>query len=460
MPKLEGERAEAVVNVPSTGAVPPAFLWGLATSAYQVEGAAFENGRGESIWDRFCRLPGTIKHGDDGDISTDHYHRFRDDVRLMSRLGLGAYRFSVAWPRVIPSGRGPVNAPGLDFYDELVDELLLNDIQPFVTLYHWDLPQPLESAGGWLNRATVDSFVEYVEVVARRLGDRVRMWTTQNEPRISAWYGYGLGIHAPGRNDGESGAIRAAHNMLLSHGAASAAIRRDAPGSQVGISHFLSPTYPASEDPRDLAAAQQIDAMFNRWFLDPVLRCEYPADMLDQYSPHLPPTWADDLKIIGSRPDFLGVNYYYKTVVRAGDDGKPEILRPDGACTDIGTEISPGGLLDLLKRLSDDYVPRSIYITENGASFPDVRVHDGRVRDTERQEFLADHIGAMTQAIEAGVPVLGYFAWSLLDSFEWNYGYSARFGLVYVDYATQERVPKDSFHWYRRLIAPKQSHSA
>jgi beta-glucosidase len=436
---------------------PPDFTWGAATASYQIEGAVNEDGRGESIWDRFCATPGKVRNGESGAIACDHYHRYAEDVALMRDLGLNAYRFSIAWPRILPQGRGQVNSPGLEFYDRLVDEILAAGIQPVATLYHWDLPQALEDQGGWTNRDTVDAFVDYTDAVTRRLGDRVRTWITHNEPWVVAWAGYGTGRHAPGRTDGEAGALLVAHHLLLSHGKALEVIRAAAPDAQAGITLNLGHVYPASSQPDDEAAARRADGAANRWFLDPIFRGEYPEDMREVFRDNLPPIQDGDLQTIASPIDFLGVNNYSRSVVRAGPDGKPTQVRPeDSQYTDMGWEVYPEGLYDLLMRLHRDYAPPRIYITENGAAFADVRTHDGMVRDPERQRFIESYVDAVRRAILDGAPVAGYFVWSLLDNFEWALGYWKRFGLIYVDYPTLERIPKESYNWYRSFIASQR----
>jgi beta-glucosidase len=433
--------------------IPPNFLWGAATAAYQIEGAAHEDGRGASIWDRFCATPGKVRNGDTGEIACDFYHRYPQDVALMRELGLKAFRFSVAWPRVVPEGRGPVNQAGLDFYDRLVDELLGNGIEPLVTLYHWDLPLPLEDAGGWPERATAEAFRDYTEVVARRLGDRVTYWITQNEPHVVAWVGYGQGVHAPGRAS-SADAIAAAHHVLLAHGLATEVLRRDVPDACVGIAPDLWPMEPASDSAEDLAAAREADGDQNRWFLDPIFRGEYPEDMLELFAPHAPPVEDGDMDVISAPIDVLGVNFYHRDVVaRAAGGGRRVVHQPDSEYTEMGWEVSPQGLYDILVRLHEDYAPPSLMVTENGAAFSDVREHDGTVNDTERVAYLQAHVDAVERAIAAGVPVDGYFVWSFLDNFEWAHGYSKRFGIVYVEYPTLERIPKSSFYWYRDLIA-------
>jgi beta-glucosidase len=433
--------------------IPPNFLWGAATAAYQIEGAVHEDGRGPSIWDRFCATPGKVRNGDTGEIACDFYHRYRDDIALMRELGLKAFRFSIAWPRVIPSGRGAVNQAGLDFYDRLVDELLGSGIEPLVTLYHWDLPLPLEDAGGWPVRATAEAFRDYAGVVAQRLGDRVTYWITQNEPHVAAWVGYGIGVHAPGRAS-SADAIAAAHHVLLAHGLATEVLRSEIPDACVGISLDLWPMEPASDSAEDAAAAREADGDQNRWFLDPVFRGEYPEDMLELYAPHVPPVEDGDMDLISAPIDVLGVNYYHRDVVeRTEGGGRRVVHQPDSYYTDMGWEVSPNGLYDILVRLHEDYAPPSLMVTENGAAFGDVREHDGTVNDPERGAYLAAHVQSIERAIADGVPVDGYFVWSFLDNFEWAEGYSKRFGIVYVDYPTLERVPKSSFFWYRDLIA-------
>ncbi len=435
-------------------AFPDEFIWGAATASYQIEGAAHEDGRGESVWDRFSATPGKVRNGDSGEVACDFYHRYAGDVALMADLGLDAFRFSVAWPRVLPEGRGRVNQAGLDFYDRLVDELLARDIEPFATLFHWDTPQALEDAGGWPARETAEAFVEYAEIVAARLGDRVRHWMTHNEPWVYAWIGHSWGEHAPGRTS-ERDAVAAAHHLLLSHGWAVEAIRRAAPGAQVGITLNLSHAYAASDTPEDEAAAWEVDGGTNRWFLDPIFRGAYPADLLERNALAAPFVRDGDLATMAAPIDFLGVNNYFRHVVGAGADGPRLVRDPEAQHTDMGWEVYPDGLHALLIRLAEEYTPPAIYVTENGAAFGDVRVHNGRVHDPERTAYLQSHITAVGRAVAAGVPVKGYFVWSLLDNFEWAYGYAKRFGIVYIDYPTLERVPKDSFYWYRDFIGSR-----
>jgi len=432
---------------------PSDFVWGAATSAYQIEGAVDVDGRGQSVWDTFCKRPGAVLNGDSGAVACDFYHRYPQDIELMRTLGIDAFRFSIAWPRVLPEGRGRVNQAGLDFYDRFVDELLAAGIRPFATLYHWDLPQALEDAGGWPVRATAEAFVEYVELVAARLGDRVDNWTTHNEPFCTSWLGYGIGIHAPGRTDLADSAA-AAHHVLLSHGLAVQALRRDCPDAELGIVLDSWPVHPASDDPRDAAAASVADGFRNRIFFDPVLRGCYPEDVLERLGPAAPPVLDGDLAIISAPLDFLGVNNYSRSIVRAGEDGEPiELPAPAGPTTSMGWEVYPDAIYEVLTRLHSEYDTPPIYVTENGAAFADVRAADGSVDDPERIVYLAGYVDAVARAMAEGVPVRGYFVWSLLDNFEWSYGYTQRFGLIYVDFETLERVPKSSFEWYRGLAA-------
>jgi beta-glucosidase len=441
----------------STSHLPRDFVWGAATASYQIEGAAHDDGRSESVWDRFCATPGKVRNGDDGSIACDFYHRYRDDVALMRELGLDAFRFSVAWPRVLPQGRGPVNEAGLDFYDRLVDELLGSGITPFVTLFHWDTPQIIEDAGGWPSRDTIEAFSEYVEAVAARLGDRVTHWITHNEPWVVSWVGHAWGHHAPGGTS-DPDALATAHHLLLSHGRAVDILRQHSPGSEVGITLNLDHPYPATDDEADAAAARWVDGFHNRWFLDPIFHGRYPADLAEEWESIMPTVHDGDLETIAAPIDFLGINNYTSPLVAADDNGgRSRIVRRQGVeHTDMGWEIVPDGLHDLLQRVHRDYAPGAIYITENGAAFPDVRGHDGSVADPERQGYLESYIDAAARAVGAGVPLRGYFAWSLLDNFEWAWGYWKRFGLIYIDYPTLERVPKGSFYWYRDLIAAQR----
>lgn len=431
------------------------FVWGAATAAYQIEGAWNEDGKGPSIWDTFCRQPGKIANGESGDVAADHYHRWQEDVRLMAELGLKAYRFSVAWPRVMPQGAGAVNPPGLDFYDRLVDALLEHHIEPYITLYHWDLPQALQDRGGWTNRETAHHFAEYARIVVERLGDRVTHWITHNEPFVAAVIGHFTGEHAPGLQD-PAATFKVAHHLLLSHGLAVEAMRAVAPRPlHIGITLNLSPVHPASDSEADRQAAVRHDGILNCMFLDPLFRGHYPQDMLALLGPLFPDVSPDDFKRIAAPLDFLGVNYYSRTVIRH-DPTVPVIeasgVQPEGNEYSQMWEIYPAGMYELLMRVHQDYHPPVILITENGIPVPDGVDCDGRVRDYRRIWYLRDHIAQVQRAMEAGAPVRGYFVWSLLDNFEWARGYSMRFGLVYVDYATQKRIIKESGRWYQRLM--------
>jgi beta-glucosidase len=440
---------------------PEDFVWGVATSAQQIEGACREGGRGESIWDRFASVPGNIADGSTPAVACDHYHRWREDLGIMSRLGLGGYRFSIAWPRILPAGRGSVSEAGLDFYDALVDGLLEAGVQPFPTLYHWDLPQALQDRGGWAARDTVDAFAGYAEVVARRLGDRVRSWTTHNEPWCIATLGHEEGHHAPGHRD-PAEALRVAHHVLLSHGRAVDVLRREVPGAEVGIVLIHSPAVPATDSEADRDAARWFDGFFNRWYLDPVFCGVYPDDaVVDRIAaghlagPELPFVENGDLALICRPVDFLGLNYYSRVVMRGGPDGRREAVPPQSpaAITDMGWEVHPEGLHASLVRVHRDYAPRKILITENGAAYDDAADAGGRIADTRRIDYLRDHLLAARRAIADGVPLRGYFTWTLMDNFEWSHGYAKKFGLFACDPATRERRPRDSAAWYRDVVA-------
>lgn len=442
---------------------PAGFLLGAATSAQQIEGAVHEGGRGESVWDRFATQPGAISDGSTPAVACDHYHRWREDVAWMRELGVGAYRFSVAWPRVMPAGTGPVNEAGLDFYDALVDELLRAGIQPFVTLNHWDLPQSLDERGGWGSRDTVEAFVQYAAAVAARLGDRVRHWITHNEPWCVAVLGHAEGRHAPGRRDPEE-ALRVAHHLLLSHGHAVPVLRQHAPGARVGIVLILVPVEPATHGLADRDAARRADGTFNRWYLDPLFLGRYPRDVVEDHqrrghSRSTPMAFVrpGDLRVISTPTDFLGVNYYSRLVVRAGADREPEAVPPGPpeTLTAMGWEEWPRGLTDILVRVTREYGPRRIFVTENGAAYDDVPAPDGTVADVRRVDYLRGHLEASLDAIQQGVPLQGYFAWSLMDNFEWGFGYSRRFGLLHVDYATGRRTPKQSAHFFREVASAR-----
>ena len=437
---------------PANPPFPADFVWGVATSAYQIEGAVAEDGRGESIWDTFCRTPGKVANGDTGAVACDHYHRWESDLDLIASLGVNAYRFSIAWPRIVPEGRGRIEPRGLDFYDRLVDGMLDRGLAPYATLYHWDLPQALEDEGGWTNRDIVDAFVAYADAVTARLGDRVASWATLNEPWCSAFLGYVKGEHAPGRTSVAAG-LRAAHHLLLAHGSALPVMRRNAPGSEHGIVLNLNPVYPASDSPADAAAAHRFDGFFNRWYLEPILHGSYPEDAWEGYGDVVPDVESGDLEVIAREIDFLGVNYYSRVVVADGDGPWPSTrgVPGSGPVTGMGWEVYPQGLTDLLVRLDRDYSIPRLHITENGAAYRDER-DAGRVRDADRVRYFEEHVAAVATARAQGVPAAGYFAWSLMDNFEWAYGYDKRFGIVHVDYDTQERTLKDSARWYRDWV--------
>jgi len=429
---------------------PQDFKWGVATASYQIEGAAHEDGRGESIWDRFSRTPGKVLNGHTGDTACNHYHLYKEDVALMKELGVDSYRFSIAWPRIYPTGKGQVNHRGLDFYKRLVEELLSSGIEPAATLYHWDLPQALEDQGGWLNRDTARHFQDYAATVFGELGDAVRLWITLNEPWCSAYLGYGSGVHAPGKSD-LNWYLRAAHHLLLAHGLALQAFRgMNLPG-EIGITLNLSPQYPAADSPGDREAARKADGFQNRWYLDPLLKGFYPQDMPEFLTGVAPAIQLGDFDLISAPLDFLGINYYSRGIVQADGQGGYCALPPRGPVTHMGWEVYPRGLYDLLLRVHQDYGPLPLYITENGAAYPD-RVEQGRVHDPERIAYLEQHVAQAAEAIAAGVPLKGYFLWSLLDNFEWSFGYERRFGIVYVDFATQKRIIKDSGLWYQSFL--------
>jgi beta-glucosidase len=434
---------------------PRSFVFGVATSAYQIEGAHDADGKQPSIWDVFCGKPDAIDDGSTGNVACDHYHRYRDDVAHMAALGVDAYRFSISWPRVMTNGAG-VNAAGVDFYDRLVDALLERGIRPFATLYHWDLPQSLQDLGGWTSPDTARRFTEFAQVVGARLGDRVRDWITINEPEVVAFVGHAQGRHAPGLRDPRL-ALRVAHQLLLAHRSAAAAIRAEVSRARVGISLNLAPVHPASGSEEDLAAAHRVDGYFNRWYLDPLTARGYPSDMVDWYGELLEADAASDMRDYDGDLDFLGINYYSRQVVRAAPAellASQQVPVRDARHTTMGWEVYPEGLSEILQRVEHDYRPRAIYVTENGASFDD-QLRQGRVSDPDRTRYLAQHFAEAAKAISAGVPLEGYFVWSLMDNFEWNNGYSKRFGIVHVDYATQRRTDKESARWYREFLAAR-----
>ncbi|MEN3012432.1 MAG: GH1 family beta-glucosidase [Dictyoglomus thermophilum] len=432
---------------------PKEFLWGAAIASYQIEGAWNEDGKGESIWDRFAHTPGTIYENQNGDIACDHYHRYEEDVELMAEIGLKAYRFSISWPRIFPEGRGKLNPKGVYFYEKLIDKLLEKNIKPAITLYHWDLPQALEDKGGWLNRDTAKYFSEYANFMFYKFGDVVPIWITLNEPFVSAFLGYAWGWHAPGKKD-MKGAFVAGHNMLLAHGLAVQAYRDGGYKGNIGITINVATVYPETNSEEDLKAAEKQDAFGNRWFIDPIFKRKYPEiiwKILEENN------WSfdfpiSDFDIISSPIDFMGINYYTRNIVAYDKNSHLGVKRVEGPNehTDMGWEVYPDGLYDILIQLYRDYkIP--IYITENGAAYNDT-VEDGRIRDINRINYLKEHIKRTYFAIRDGVDLRGYFVWSLMDNFEWAHGYSKRFGIIYVDYNTQKRILKDSAYFYKKII--------
>jgi beta-glucosidase len=456
---------------------PAGFFFGAATASYQIEGAYDEDGRGPSIWDTFCREPGRVADGATGDVACDHYHRYREDIALLRELGVDSYRFSIAWPRIQPTGSGPVNAAGLDFYDRLIDELLASGISPAATLYHWDLPQALEDRGGWRVRETAERFAEYAGVVAARLGDRVGRWITLNEPFCSAFVGYAAGAHAPGAREGR-GALAAAHHLLVGHGLAVHALR-GAGAREAGITLNPDRLLPATESPVDLAAVRRVGTLHNDVWFEPLFAGRYPEHEAETWGELLPSGDGSyrldgDLDLIGAPLDFLGINYYRPITVSdapyrdadpstrtAVDVRAEETWRDDVRHTTMGWPVVPHTFTDLLVDLAERYQALPpLLITENGSAEADTVDADGRVRDVERVDYLRSHLDALIAAMRAGVDVRGYYVWSLLDNFEWARGYGQRFGIVRVDYDTQVRTPKDSYRWYRRLIAAHRARTA
>lgn len=440
---------------------PESFVWGLATAAQQIEGGVAKGGRGPSIWDTFAHTPGKTHHGDDADVACDHYHRWPQDVALLGELGIPAYRLSVSWARLQPTGHGDLNPAGVEFYRQLLGSLTDAGIRPFVTLYHWDLPQPLEDDGGWVSRQTAELFADFVGRTVRALGDLVSDWITINESWCQSFLGYGYGVHAPGRAD-LTAAVAAAHHLNVAHGLAVQQIRQIAPSASVGVTDIVTDLVPASESPEDVAAVDRLDAVNTRMFLDAHHRGEYGAGVratlalfgLDDV------VRPGDLAIAGVATDFVGVNHYQRVVVGHNADGGPFQVRErpaEPAATSFGWSVVPDSLRSVLVRVNDEYANgRPIYVTESGASFEDYATPDGQVHDPERVSYLRSYLNAAGQAIDEGANLAGYFAWSFLDNYEWAEGYSKRFGLVHVDYSTQTRTPKDSAHWYSGLIAAHQ----
>lgn len=427
---------------------PARFVWGVASSAFQIEGASAANGKGESIWDEFCRVPGAIADGSDGRMACDHYHRLESDLDLIADLGVGGYRFSISWPRILPTGEGAISEPGLDFYSRLVDGLLKRGIEPYATLYHWDLPATLQNErGGWADRGTAYRFADYAALVARRLGDRVHSFTTHNEPWVTAKLGYELGHFAPGIKS-RAIAMQASHHCLLSHGLAAQAIRSARSGVEVGIVLNLSPVYAATDSAADAAQAAREDGLLVRWYVDPLLRGEYPRDIMAYLGTDAPKTQEGDARVIAQPLDFLGVNYYHPVISSVAHPFSH--ARAGVPVTDMGWEVAPAGITDLLLRLHRDYELPPLYITENGAAYRDLLV-DGAVEDEERRAYIHSHLNAIADALDQGVDLRGYFLWSLLDNFEWAAGYSKRFGIYFVDYQTQTRILKRSGSWFKKF---------
>jgi len=436
---------------------PANFLWGAATASYQIEGAWDADGKGESIWDRFSHTPGKVTDNDTGDVACDHYHRYREDIALMRRLGLKAYRFSVSWPRVLPQGTGRVNPAGLDFYDRLVDALLAANIEPFLTLHHWDYPQALQEQGGWARRENLPAFADYAVLMVKRLGDRVRKWATFNEPGVIAWDGYMSGEHAPGIVGNMALTQQVAHNLLVAHGLATQAIRAARPDAEVGIVINLWPPEPASDDPTDVEAAERAWNTSETVFMHPLFRGYYQPALLDAGSETRPEIQPGDMATIAQKLDFFGLNYYSRALV--GAQGYVESV-PGSEYTEMGWEVHPPALRRLLNRIHRDYDLPPVYITENGAAFKDEVGPDGGVKDERRLAYLREHFIQTRLAMRDGVDVRGYFVWSLLDNFEWGHGYTKRFGIVRVDYDTLARTIKDSGKWYSRVIASSEVESS
>lgn len=436
---------------------PKKFLWGSATAAYQIEGAFDENGRGESIWDRYCRTPGNICDGTSGDVGCDHYHLYEQDIEIMKKLGLKAYRFSISWPRIFPNGFGEPNEKGMNFYKKLVERLIENGIKPAITLYHWDLPQKLQDIGGWANRAVTDYFEQYASYVFSQLGELVPLWITFNEPYCTSFVGNWAGRHAPGLRDYKT-SVLVSHHLLLAHGKAVRAYRKMQFKGEIGITLNMNHAYPKTNSLENVKAAELSHAAWNRWFADPIFKGYYPREAVELYKEKgvLPEISAEDLQIINMPIDFLGLNNYFSTLTSADSNHWPLGIKDEffgKDYTEMGWGINPQGLYDLLLRLNKDYGGIKIYITENGAAFRDMVGSNGEIEDQNRIEFLAGYLCQVHRAIEAGVNLQGYFLWSLMDNFEWAYGYSKRFGIVHIDYETQKRTIKKSGYWYRNVIA-------
>ena len=430
------------------------FLWGVATSSYQIEGAAETDGRAPSIWDTFCRIPGKVANGDNGDFACDHYNRYEEDLDLIKWLGVSAYRFSVAWPRVIPSGTGSINKAGIDFYNRLIDGALQRGIEPWLTMYHWDLPEALQQRGGWNNREIVNWFEEYANLLTSKYGDRVKNWMTLNEPLCSAWIGHLYGDMAPGIQDLQT-ALNASHHLLMAHGVASQVTRSNVADSKVGIVINVTPAVPATDCEADIRAARLADEFDNAWFLNPVFGKSYPSDVVEVLGKS-PSVHEGDMDLIAQECDFLGVNFYFRQTIRSDATSSPlpirAVRRANVERTAMDWEVHAPAFEEILLRIKEVYNPKSIYITENGSAWDDQLIN-GAVEDESRINYLQSHLDAMFSAQKKGVPIDGYFAWSLMDNFEWAYGYEKRFGIVHVDYKSQKRTPKKSAHYYKNLIA-------
>ncbi|WP_018247646.1 GH1 family beta-glucosidase [Orenia marismortui] len=438
---------------------PKDFIWGSATASYQVEGAFDEDAKGESIWDRFSHTPGKVENGDTGDVACDHYHRYKEDIALMKEIGIDSYRLSISWSRILPEGKGEINQQGLDFYRNLIDELLKAGIKPAITIYHWDLPQALQDEGGWANRQTVKYFVDYAEILFNEFGDVVSQWITHNEPYVVAVHGHLTGSHAPGIKDPKV-AMQVAHNILLSHGLTVKKYRELELDGEIGITLNLTSSYPNSNSQEDNEAAKRMEACINGWFLEPLFKGKYPEKLIELYGAKFNQLdiRAGDMDIIKEEIDFLGINYYSRSLVRHNEDSdffKIEGVKPeDSKYTAMDWEIYPDGLYDLLIKVNREYTQKPLYITENGAAFDDEISEDGRVHDQERINYLKSHFQRAYKTIKEGVPLKGYYVWSLMDNFEWAYGYDKRFGIIYIDYnKDRKRILKDSAYWYQNVIA-------
>jgi beta-glucosidase len=439
---------------------PKDFLWGVAAASYQIEGAWNEDGKGENIWDRFSHTPGNIENNDTGDVACDHYHRYQEDVDLMASLDIQAYRFSISWARILPSGTGQVNQAGLDFYSALVDALLAANIEPYITLYHWDLPQALQDKGGWPARGTAEAFGEYAHIVSQHLGDRVRNWMTLNEPHVSAYIGYLEGRHAPGHKDKDE-MVAASHHLLLGHGLSVPAIRANIPNARVGIVLNVHPIHLASQSEADKKAGKMVDGIINRWYMDPISGRGYPQDIVKHYDNDMAFVLDGDLEKIAAPLDFLGINYYFRIVARnpevSEEENEPRAVIVSNDKTEMGWEIYPPGIYEILDRIHRDYEFPELMVTENGAAIPDKVDASGKVDDPRRIGYVGSHLREACRAIQDGIPLTGYFHWSFTDNFEWGYGFNKRFGIIYMDYDTLERIPKSSAYWYKDVIARNQA---